>query len=174
MYEEYNAKYNYWYRPIDALHTILSGNQYTNKRPINTNTNNPQVKDTTFYKYLTSEEVVKQLSKRSKDNNNLRLPSPFLSIFPGYQFNILEPLLKEKYEADILIDLMIANPDLAQAKTDCLNFALKVIEVIKSNKNLNGTCAYCYVKTIQDYGFREEPNLPYEKFYRLILSTKYS
>lgn len=174
MYEEYNARYNYWYRPINALYTILSGNQYINKRPVNTNTSNPQVIDTTFFQYLSSEEIYKKLAKTSKDNNNLRLPSPMLSIFPGNQFNVLEPLLKEKYEPNINIDLMISNPDLEQAKTDCLNFAFKVIEVIKQNKNLDGTVAYCYVRQIIDYGFREEPKLPYEKFYRLILDTKTS
>ncbi len=174
MYEEYNAKYNPWYRPIESLEKILKENKYINKRPVNTNTSNSKVINTTFYKYLTSEEVLKSFGETSKDINNIALPSPFLSIFPGFNFNILEPLIKEKYEPDIIIDLMISNPKLEQAKTDCLNFAFKVIEVIKQNKNLNGTCAYCYVKTIQDYGFREPYKLPYEKFYRLILDLKTS
>lgn len=174
MYEEYNAKYNPWYRPIDALTEILEGNQYINKRPVNTNTANPQVINTTFYKYLSSEEVFKTVAKNQKDINSVSLPSPLLCVFPGFQFNILDPLIKEKYEPVINIDLMIANPVLAQAKEDCMSFAFKVIEVIKQNKNLNGTAAYCYVKTVQDYGFREVYKLPYEKFYRLILEIKTS
>lgn len=174
MYEEYLPKNNRWKKVVDALARVLQEDPLINKRPVNLNTNKPQLLNTNFFIMKTSEAVLEELSLTSKDVTALIMPSPMVCIFPGRSFKVFDKITRPNYKPDLAIDVMISNPELSRAQEDALNFAFKISECIDDNRNLNFKVADCYIEDIQDWGFRKEYKLPYEYFYRLFLNTKTS